>query len=79
MVNTESPVAFPAVPLVVPERVHRGIGMQRADRIEPAWIQKAPSKPAAPALQARSSRRDLVGFNAIGAAAVGYGLDRYRT
>ena len=44
MVDTKAGIAFPAVSLVIPERVHRRIGMHRADRIDPALIEKAPKQ-----------------------------------
>ena len=37
-------IALPSVSLVIPERVHRRIGMHRADRIDPTLIEKAPKQ-----------------------------------
>ena len=44
MVDAKAGIAFPAVSLVIPERVHRRIRMHRADRIDPALIEKAPKQ-----------------------------------
>ena len=39
MIDAKSGIAFPAVSFVIPERVHRRIRMQRADRIDPSLIE----------------------------------------
>ena len=36
VIETQAAIAFPTVPLVIPERVHRLLGMKRANRIAPA-------------------------------------------
>ena len=58
MVDAEARIALPAVSHVIPECVHRRIGMQRADRIDPTLIEKfAETAPEALAVRAHSSRR----------------------
>ena len=44
MVDAKAGIAFPAVSLVIPERIHRRIGMHRADRIDPALIEQTPKQ-----------------------------------
>ena len=44
MIDAKAGVARPAIPFVVPERVHRLIRMHRADRIDPALIEKPPKQ-----------------------------------
>ena len=51
VVNAETPAAFPALPHVIPERVHRFFGMERADGVGPALREKAQIRGAALGLQ----------------------------
>ena len=44
MVDAKAGVALPPVSLVIPEGVHRRIGMHRADRIDPALTENAPKE-----------------------------------
>ena len=40
MIETEAAIAFPALPHVIPERVHRFLGMERANGVGPALREK---------------------------------------
>ena len=44
MVDAKAGIALPAVSLVIPERIHRRIGMHGADRIDPALIEQTPKQ-----------------------------------
>jgi hypothetical protein len=44
VVEAKAGVALPAVAFVIPERIHRLVRMQRADRIDQALIDKAPKQ-----------------------------------
>ena len=46
MVDAKPRVALPPVSLVIPERIHRRIGMHCADRIDPTLIKNTPKQSA---------------------------------
>ena len=46
MIEAKPSVARPAIPQVVPEGVHRLIGMERPDRVDPALLDKPPEQRA---------------------------------
>ena len=65
MIEAKPGIARPAVPHVVPERVHRLVRVQRADRIDPALIEQRRNSGAALRLHERVLR---VGFRRVDVA-----------
>ena len=59
MIEAEPCVARPAIPQVIPEGVHRLVGMQRADGIDPALVEKPPEQRARLGLNQRVLRVGL--------------------
>jgi hypothetical protein len=51
VVETQTAIAFPALPHVIPERVHLLFGMERANGVGPALREKALIRSAALRLQ----------------------------
>src|SRR5580698_3309162 len=51
VVDTQTAIAFPALPHVIPKRVHRFFRMERADGVGPALREKLPKRCAALWLQ----------------------------
>jgi hypothetical protein len=61
VIETQAAIAFPKVPLVIPERVHRLLGMKRANRVVPALREKTLIGGAALRLQQGVTIPGLVG------------------
>ena len=51
VIETQPAIAFPALPHVVPKRIHRFFGMERANGVGPAFREKALIRSAALRLQ----------------------------
>ena len=51
MIETQTAIALPTVPHIVPKRVHRLFGMERANGVGPALREKALIRSAALRLQ----------------------------
>ena len=63
MIETKSRVARPAIPQIVPESVHRLVGMERADGIDPALIEQSAEQSTRLWLHQRVLRVRLAGVD----------------
>ena len=65
MVKAKPGIPRPAIPLVVPERIDRRIGIESADGVDPALVENAPKQGAALRLQQRVVRIGVGGIDVL--------------